>query len=78
MPGVTIPTDLAPTQVGVTIESPARASTTGDLPAERATPQLFAVSQPYVDTAPGTFTINGPRLRRQQGRRPGHPRTGPP
>jgi hypothetical protein len=56
-PGVIIPTDLAPTQVGLRIEGPA-----GLLPAactlDAATPQLFAVSRPYVDGS-GTFTING-------------------
>ncbi len=59
LPGLSIPTDLAPTQVGLTIESPA----TG-LPQavaclqDAATPQLLAVSQPYV-VGSGTFTING-------------------
>ena len=59
MPGVTIPTDLAPTQVGVMISRPG----TGQLvpatcPVEAARPQLFAVSQPYAN-GPTTVTIQG-------------------
>ena len=59
LPGVQIPTDLAPTQVGLTIESPS----TG-LPQDvscllgATTPQLMRVSQPYVDGS-GSFTITG-------------------
>ena len=51
MPGVTIPTDLAPTQVGVTIARPGTGQpTAGHLPGRRGgTPQLFAVVQPYVE-----------------------------
>ncbi|MCW2768130.1 MAG: pectin esterase [Nocardioides sp.] len=57
--GLTIPTDLAPTQVGVNVESP----TTGvsqpvTCPLGGATPQLLAVSQPYVNGS-GSFTIQG-------------------
>lgn len=66
-PGLIIPTDLAPTQVGMTIESPG----TG-LPQvvtcslDAATPQLLAVSQPYVrDT--GAFTITGTGFGAAQG-----------
>jgi SdrD B-like domain/IPT/TIG domain len=59
LPGVTIPTDLAPTQVGLTIEAPG----TGQLhpvtcPVAPEKPQLFAVSQPYVNGS-GSFTIEG-------------------
>ncbi|MEO8556816.1 MAG: SdrD B-like domain-containing protein, partial [Actinomycetota bacterium] len=52
MPGVAIPTDLAPTQVGVFLESPtsglnkAVACTVAE-----NTPQLFAVSRPYVPSS---------------------------
>ncbi|WP_353509013.1 SdrD B-like domain-containing protein [Intrasporangium sp.] len=58
-PGLLIPTDLAPTQVGLTIESPA----TGLPQAVRCvqgdtTPQLLAVSRPYVNGS-GTFSIEG-------------------
>ncbi|MFN0282859.1 MAG: SdrD B-like domain-containing protein [Kineosporiaceae bacterium] len=59
LPGVSIPTDLAPTQVGLNIESP----TTGVASAvactlDTATPQLFSVSRPYVNGS-GSFTVNG-------------------
>ncbi|QNN51579.1 beta strand repeat-containing protein [Nocardioides mesophilus] len=59
MPGVTIPTDLAPTQVGAILTSP----TTGlgmavSCPVDPVVPQLFAVSKPYVDGS-GSFTIEG-------------------
>lgn len=59
MPGVTIPTDLAPTQVGVAIGQPG----TGQLdsitcPVGGSTPQLFAVTRPYVDGS-GSFGIDG-------------------
>ena len=59
MPGVTIPTDLAPTQVGSILASP----TTGlnvavSCPVDAVVPQLFAVSKPYVDGS-GSFTIEG-------------------
>ena len=59
MPGLIIPTDLAPTQVGVTIGSPTSSITsTASCPADPATPQLFAVSKPYVNGS-GSFTIDG-------------------
>ncbi len=59
MPGVTIPTDLAPTQVGSILASP----TTGlniavTCPVDAVVPQLFAVSKPYVNGT-GSFTIEG-------------------
>jgi hypothetical protein len=60
-PGVTIPTDLAPTQVGVYVGSPTTGVNTAvACTLDAATPQLFAVSQPYV-TATGSrsFTIAG-------------------
>ena len=59
MPGVAIPTDLAPTQVGVTVESPATGLPQAvSCALDPATPQLFSVSQPYVNGS-GSFTING-------------------
>jgi hypothetical protein len=59
LPGVTIPTDLAPTQVGVKVESPATGQLIGvTCPQPATTPQLFAVSRPYVNGA-GTFSIEG-------------------
>ncbi|MBL0125239.1 MAG: hypothetical protein IPP88_21995 [Betaproteobacteria bacterium] len=64
IPGLLVPADLAPSQVGVTVQLP------GGQPArpvscslDNATPQLFAVSKPYVDTdsnsAARSFTIDG-------------------
>ncbi len=61
MPGVTIPTDLAPTQVGVYVGSPTTGVNTAvACTLDAATPQLFSVSQPYV-TATGSraLTIEG-------------------
>ena len=60
MPGVTIPTDLAPTQVGSILASP----TTGlniavSCPVDAVVPQLFAVSKPNLTSAGGAFTIEG-------------------
>jgi hypothetical protein len=69
-PGLLVPADLAPTQVGVTIQLPggqvnataicALNDPTGVTPA--STPELFAVSQPYADLstgAAGAFTVRG-------------------
>lgn len=60
-PGVIIPADLAPTQIGVSILDPGSnvahpaACTVGD-----ETPQLFAVDRPYAyDYAGATLTIQG-------------------
>ena len=59
LPGVIIPTDLAPTQVGVTIESPSTGiQNSVSCALGGNTPQLFAVSQPYVNGS-GAFTIEG-------------------
>ena len=57
-PGLIIPTDLAPTQVGVTVESPGTGITQVKCFLDDATPQLFKVSQPYVHGS-GNFTIDG-------------------
>ncbi len=54
MPGVTIPTDLAPTQVGVSVGIPGTSPTTVQCLVNEAAPQLFRVSKPFVrssDTA---------------------------
>ena len=61
IPGVTIPTDLAPTQVGVYVGSPTTGVNTAiTCTLEATTPQLFAVSQPYVNaTGSRAFTIAG-------------------
>jgi uncharacterized repeat protein (TIGR01451 family) len=63
VPGVMIPADLAPTQVGVTVQLPG-AQTTSPVMCMLAdtTPQLYAVSTPYVDISSGSsssFTIYG-------------------
>jgi len=60
-PGAILPSDLAPTQIGVSILNPA---TNVSAPAlcklDDAAPQLFAVSRPYVPAAgPRSFTITG-------------------
>lgn len=58
-PGVTVPSDLAPTQAGALIWAPG--SLNSQLAAcklEDTTPQLYAVSQPFVN-GNGTFTIWG-------------------
>jgi len=58
-PGMIIPTDLAPTQVGLTIEAPGTGVANAVMcTLDAATPQLFAVSQPYVNGS-GSFTIQG-------------------
>ena len=48
MPGVTIPTDLAPTQVGVSVGIPGTSPTTVQCLVNEAAPQLFRVSKPFV------------------------------
>ena len=60
LPGVTIPTDLAPTQVGVVIERPGtgqQGSVT--CPVDPVAPQLLAVDRPYVRTGQRSITIQG-------------------
>ena len=64
MPGLNIPTDLAPTQVGLTIESPATGFPQAvSCALDATTPQLFAVSRPYANVsgnaADRSFTIDG-------------------
>ncbi|MCI4657992.1 SdrD B-like domain-containing protein [Cryobacterium zhongshanensis] len=68
-PGVTIPTDLAPTQVGVYVGSPTTGVNTAVTCAlDTATPQLLSVSQPYVAaTGSRSFTIAGTGLGSAQG-----------
>jgi hypothetical protein len=58
-PGIIIPADLAPTQMGVFIQAPgSQFNNTAQCRLDNATPQLFAVSQPYVNGS-GAFTISG-------------------
>ncbi len=59
IPGISTFADLAPTQVGLNIESPKTgASTPVSCPIDAATPQLLRVSDPYVNGS-GSFTIDG-------------------
>ncbi len=64
LPGVIIPTDLAPTQVGVNIQVPVT-GVNNEVTCKLAdtTPQLLAVNRPYVtgngSAAARTFTIQG-------------------
>ncbi len=57
-PGLIVPADLAPTQVGVVVQLPSGQFNDVSCSVDPATPQIFAVSQPYVDES-GSFTING-------------------
>ncbi len=66
-PGLTLPADLAPTQIGVTIEAPGSNNTQlVSCALDMATPQLFAVSTPYVNGS-GAFTIQGQGFGSTQG-----------
>jgi hypothetical protein len=59
LPGLSTFADLAPTQVGLTIESPSTGiSQAVTCPLAPTTPQLMTVSRPYV-TGSGSFTIQG-------------------
>ena len=61
-PGLIVPADLAPTQVGVNVQLPGgQPITPVACPQDTSTPQLFAVSRPYVPSSTGdrTFTIQG-------------------
>ncbi len=59
-PGIIVPADTAPTQVGVTIQLPGTTTFQPvSCPVDAAAPQLFAVSRPYVDATTRTFTITG-------------------
>ncbi len=61
IPGSLIPADLAPTQLGVTVQLPGGQTTTVECAQSTTVPQLFSVSKPYVTPAPAgsSFTING-------------------
>ena len=64
MPGSIIPADLAPTQVGVTVQLPGGQNTTPfSCRLDDATPQLYAVDKPYAVRPTGTtlvpFTLTG-------------------
>ena len=63
LPGLIVVTDLAPTQVGLTTQLPSDqfnqvACVVNPAGLAASTPELFAVSQPYVNGS-GSFTISG-------------------
>mgnify|MGYP005838713129 CR=1 FL=1 len=62
-PGAILPSDLAPTQIGVSILAPgSNVMTPAQCALDDATPQLFAVSVPYADVTgnrTGAVTIQG-------------------
>ncbi|MBI5566319.1 MAG: IPT/TIG domain-containing protein [Chloroflexi bacterium] len=59
-PGAVLPSDLAPTQIGVSITAPGSQFTAPPSCAlDSTTPQLFAVSQPYVTDSLRTITLQG-------------------
>ncbi len=58
LPGVLIPADLAPTQVGVVVQVPGGQAITVQCNVSPITPQLFAVDKPYVNDT-GDITIQG-------------------
>jgi hypothetical protein len=59
LPGLLVPADLAPTQIGVTIQLPgSQFSAPVTCPVSASTPQLFAVSRPYGPVL-STVTLDG-------------------
>ena len=67
MPGLNIPADNAPTQVGVSVQLPGgqvnqAVACPANVPSGPLTPELFKVSKPYADMRDGvakSFTITG-------------------
>lgn len=62
IPGLIVPADLAPTQVGVSVQLPGGQTNQVKCPLGPTTPQLFSVSKPYVDMRvpdDRTFVIRG-------------------
>lgn len=57
-PGLIVPADLAPTQVGVNVQLPGGQTEGVTCALAPTTPQLFQVSRPYVNGS-GSFTIRG-------------------
>jgi len=55
--GLVVPADLAPTQVGVTVQLPGGQSTGVSCALGATTPQLLRVNQPYRRTGGGGFTL---------------------
>jgi hypothetical protein len=58
MPGLVIPADLAPTQVGVTVQLPGGQTVQVQCAQAPSAPQFYAVDRPFVRGA-GSFTIKG-------------------
>lgn len=71
IPGLLVPADLAPTQVGVTVQLPGGQTTSPVMcMLDSTTPQLYAVSVPYVNVSnntPHSFTISGQGFGASQG-----------
>ena len=68
LPGVVIPTDLAPTQVGVSIERPGSGQPIPvTCPVDPVAPQLLAVDRPFVRTGQRSITIQGTGFGASQG-----------
>ncbi len=65
-PGLIVPADMAPTQVGVTVQLPGGQINQVACQLDAATPQLLSVSQPYVNDS-GSVTINGVGFGASQG-----------
>jgi hypothetical protein len=60
MPGVLIPADLAPTQVGVTVQLPGGQTTSPVMcMLDDTQPQLYAVNDPVVNATQRNLVING-------------------
>ncbi len=70
-PGLLVPADLAPTQVGVTVQLPGGQTQTVDCTLDQASPELFAVDKPYIHLngtdAQRTITIQGANFGTSQG-----------
>jgi hypothetical protein len=58
MPGSIIPADLAPTQVGVSVQMPGGQANLVQCAVSPSTPEIFAVSAPFVART-GTITVSG-------------------
>jgi uncharacterized repeat protein (TIGR01451 family) len=71
IPGLLVPADLAPTQVGVTVQLPGGQTTSPVMcRLDSTTPQLYVVSVPYVNVSNNTsrsFTISGQGFGASQG-----------
>ena len=57
IPGLLVPADLAPTQVGVTVQLPGGQPNSVSCALDPASPQLFKVDRPYVSSAAGRSIV---------------------